>query len=1165
MRFLSLDLLAYGPFTQYSIDLSHPTAGLHVLYGPNEAGKSTTLRAIVGLLYGIERFTPDAHLHENTDLRIGATLARATGERISIVRRKGNKNTLLDADGKPLDEDILQNALGRVAEPLFRSMFGLDHEGLRAAGKELAQGAGAGESLFSAGVGATGLHDLLKSLREEANKLFSLRGKGHAELGKYAEHLQRVKELALKPSDWETKKEALAAARVAHEAIRSKVLQFSQDVSRLQRLTSTLPLLADRQRLLTDQQGLGDVVLLPASAAQEREAAQKTLRTATEQLGELETRLAAHEKELAGIHVPEDLLQAEAELQELTERLGSYKKAQYDAETLRGSLRSLEDRMQSALQDLGKPTLPLSEVQSLQRLPSERTQLLEWMAQGPKLEDRLAKLSDDRVERAVIAQAKTGQLADLPPAIETIAVSDVLVKLQADGDLDKAIRVAQKGVDDAEAEADLARRALLWWEGHREDAARLPVPPDESIRQFEKRLSAIEQRQGSVQEKRTRLVDEQRQLGTDLDVLERAGAVPTEVDLTEGRRRRDAAWQQIRGAWQEGVAFIPSAANDYASRVESADELSDRLRREADRVARKATLEATRAARERDLLILERETEEVAAERAAWEAQWRALWTETLISPRSPEEMRAWRQRWVQLGEAARKLRAAQSQVAVLRETQDAHYQSLSVALESCGASAAVAGESYAALVARSRTFVRAAEQRAQALEQARKEAYEAREALAKLEPRVAAATAELAEWRRQWSTAMTALDLAPETTPKQLSEILTLLDNLLVLHRDSIDKSNRIQGIEKDAERFALRVAKLAPLVGGAWPNEEVHETAARLLSRHREGSEAKARRDGLRIKVEQLREQLQKEQRNRVAAEETLAQLLKIAGCQSVEELPEKEARSHKAHEIRAALHTLEQRLLGVGSGLSLDALQAEAEGQFADTVHAMLRERKDEQQRLEAERSEIEQRLGRLMGEVEGMSGGDAAAAAAGEAQAALARVRADVERSLRLRLAAALLERTIEQYRTQNEGPVIERASVLFRRLTLEQYERVRTTFNEHDEAVLCCVRDGREIDITKALSDGTRDQLYLALRLASLERYIARNEAMPFIVDDIFIHFDDERAREGLRILGELSQRTQVLFFTHHQRLVELAREALPEGTWREHRLMPTSVPKTAAA
>jgi uncharacterized protein YhaN len=77
-----------------------------------------------------------------------------------------------------------------------------------------------------------------------------------------------------------------------------------------------------------------------------------------------------------------------------------------------------------------------------------------------------------------------------------------------------------------------------------------------------------------------------------------------------------------------------------------------------------------------------------------------------------------------------------------------------------------------------------------------------------------------------------------------------------------------------------------------------------------------------------------------------------------------------------------------------------------------------------------------------------------------------------------------------------------------------------------------------------MSDGTSDQLYLALRIAAIEDYLDHAEPMPFIADDLFINFDHKRAAAGFQVLNELAKKTQVLFFTHHEHLLEVARKAL---------------------
>ena len=157
-------------------------------------------------------------------------------------------------------------------------------------------------------------------------------------------------------------------------------------------------------------------------------------------------------------------------------------------------------------------------------------------------------------------------------------------------------------------------------------------------------------------------------------------------------------------------------------------------------------------------------------------------------------------------------------------------------------------------------------------------------------------------------------------------------------------------------------------------------------------------------------------------------------------------------------------------------------------------------------------------------------------------------------MRKRLAAELLERELRRYRDANQGPIVGRASALFGQLTLGRYPRLEVGYDETDTPVLQCVDERGTRVVVEGLSDGARDQLYLALRLASLERFAERNEPMPLVLDDVLIHFDEQRARAALAVLADFSATAQVLFFTHSARLCELAREAVPADRLFEHRL-----------
>ncbi|MEW8009347.1 MAG: hypothetical protein G8D90_14430 [gamma proteobacterium symbiont of Clathrolucina costata] len=111
----------------------------------------------------------------------------------------------------------------------------------------------------------------------------------------------------------------------------------------------------------------------------------------------------------------------------------------------------------------------------------------------------------------------------------------------------------------------------------------------------------------------------------------------------------------------------------------------------------------------------------------------------------------------------------------------------------------------------------------------------------------------------------------------------------------------------------------------------------------------------------------------------------------------------------------------------------------------------------------------------------------------------------------------------------------------------------TDFNDKDEPVLVGLRGGEKVFV-EGLSSGTRDQLYLALRLASLERYMDSAESMPFIVDDILVDFDDARSEAALREMSDLSKKAQVILFTHHARVAEQAQAILSEEMTTIHNL-----------
>ena len=153
----------------------------------------------------------------------------------------------------------------------------------------------------------------------------------------------------------------------------------------------------------------------------------------------------------------------------------------------------------------------------------------------------------------------------------------------------------------------------------------------------------------------------------------------------------------------------------------------------------------------------------------------------------------------------------------------------------------------------------------------------------------------------------------------------------------------------------------------------------------------------------------------------------------------------------------------------------------------------------------------------------------------------------ERYIRLQATIAVLRYAIDRYRKENEAPLLRRASSLFSRLTLEKYAQLEIDYDSGDRPQLWArEKDGAGSVPVDKLSDGAQDQLFLALRLAAIDEIVAKGTVVPFVADDLFVNFDDDRAAAGLKVLAELAGRTQVLFFTHHQHLLDLAAKHIPD-------------------
>ena len=138
--------------------------------------------------------------------------------------------------------------------------------------------------------------------------------------------------------------------------------------------------------------------------------------------------------------------------------------------------------------------------------------------------------------------------------------------------------------------------------------------------------------------------------------------------------------------------------------------------------------------------------------------------------------------------------------------------------------------------------------------------------------------------------------------------------------------------------------------------------------------------------------------------------------------------------------------------------------------------------------------------------------------------------------------------IDRVRSEQQDPLVSRAGELFASTTRGEFSAIDTDIDDKGLPVVVGRRQSGAAVPVAAMSDGTRDQLFLAFRLASLENYSASTEPLPFVADDILVHFDDERSAATLDLLARFAETNQVLLFTHHKNVRDDARRLEAQGS-----------------
>ena len=1116
MRLDRLDLTRYGRFTDTRLDFPAPSPGLpdlHVIFGPNEAGKSTLFSAWLDLLYGIPARSRYDFLHPGPTMQIGARLTHDGGV-LEAIRLKRNGASLQDANGQPLPEAVMQAALAGLGRDGYTAMFSLDDDTLEQGGESILASRGdLGEMLFSASAGLSGLGPQLDGVRKELDAFHKPRARATA-LKAARDRLQDLdrqrRDLDISASAAQKLQRDLAAAEKAWLAARAT--EAVADAA-LKQVTEALARLPQQDRLKRLRNELAPLATLPAATPENARALAEIdqslrgiagqMQTRNEALADLVQRKASLSRDPAILPLAEHIAKA-AGLYPL------HQAALADLPKRRDSLASIEADLSRQMQALGLTGQPADH--SIP--PTTLSRLRALVAQRDVLMQAFATARDEAARGAARLKSLRDAIGDLPPVEDLQSLSHLVARLRQ-SDPEVLVRRAQQECAECEGELKRALIPLAPWQGTAHDLAALGVPAPWQIAGWEDTEKTTARVLRDAQDSLDRRQAALNEISVPIPAASGMGNI-----LAQAARLRAAR----EAAWATHLArMTPQTAEVFEEALRMDDQMAHHLAEAKlaakwaeDTAQTKARLTGEVEAAQADLGA--RQTERQAFEQALADC---ARTLGLAGSDAGPDLARL--KAWLALRDSALIAKARRDQAHAALDQAGASLKSAAETLAAALALPAPTG--FSVLWAEALTRLDTAKQRTD-------NAHRLAEAQSDLAERISAqdrAQRAVEDWQGEWQLACTGTRLTA-IVPTDMG-LAALLDQLDDLNRHEDERAELADRIAKmDANSAAFHAAAGAVFAALSLPAETQWDGIADRLA-----AAQRAAQDDQQITQD----------------------LIRLNALQAAE--------ADAARALEGKRSALAQRLGWVGEGNLTDHLArclrasdlrrdiAELEGELAqypapsDDAEALKADEHQRQNTLDLARSDTAARYAELIDTkkaVCAIGGDDAVSRIAAERANLLHSLAEQAKDHLARRFAVVALEQGLRRYRDSHRSAMLARASEAFRQLSRGAYSGLAAQPDGLSEVLVAQAAKGGA-KLATDLSKGTRFQLYLALRTAGYHELAKLRPPVPFIADDIMETFDDHRAERAFGLLRDMSHCGQVIYLTHHRHLCEIALTACP--------------------
>lgn len=1011
MKLTEIQVDGFGVW--HDLRMRELSPGVTVVYGPNEAGKTTLMHFLRAMLYGVTAERRERYLPPRNGGQPGGALGLLTDDgpfraARHVQRGEGDlgRVTVTLPDGEEQGDRLLRESLESVDEATFCNVFAIGLDEINELGA--LDGAEAARWIYrlTSGLDRVSLYDVIQGLRTTRRRLLAPAGESSiiADLVGKRDRLQtEIEQLAVDARRWSKLAVEIDEADSQTVQLESELKEVERRARRIEIALGLKPLWTERERVREDRRrldGLPDLGDKPIARLEELNAKADEHQRSRDMLRGQRSELYKEAKELG---VNEALMRSCCRLDALAEQQDWLDSLERQLQEHGEEAERLEARVDSEAARLAKLWRHKPEPDAAPELDADTLEILDPARQAIHDAERL--VADAKRERDALFGHQRDYDAQLQTALTSSEKLGLPADIEAAGELVALLRRRQK----AEQKVDQARRSLRDLEEQRVRLAEGQVLPTEHF----VLLTTVFALAGVV-------------VAAALFSFGWAIATWWPIALIVAF----ACWM-VRHQWEENRAREFDAAHDQ---LETA-------KRQVDKAV----------------------------------AEQKQLDKEMPIADGALA---------IRLDHAEKHLEELERMLPVEAERRKASQK------------ATAADEYYRA------------------------------------------AKEELTEAQKGWSEALRAVGLPDETSSSEVDKLAGQYQALAELRSRLEVKQEESERCEREHEKLSRRIVALAEETGLVLDESELGEQLGHLLTERRLQQGRIDHRKKLRERSRELKE---KQHKHAAAAERIEGELLRlferagvdaeqafrqvVADLEEAARLDERIARLSR--EIAAAIGTSGTEedyaeLMSREGLLKLDGVWSEITG---------------EHERVEKQLRELAARRALLGKERQAMVEDTSLADKRIEIDLVEAQL-VEAQEQWRERAAVgAMLELIRSDYEQHRQPETLLEASRYLERLTRGRYPRVWTPLA--DDVLLVDTADGESLPVEQ-LSRGTREQLFLSVRLALVATFARRGVRLPMILDDVLVNFDNTRARIAARVLTDFaSEGHQLLVFTCHEHVYEM--------------------------